>query len=465
MRSTVRASATDRPDGPHRRRFRGPLDLLAGSRVIDGPVTGLVARVAFPLSRMWAAAEVAGTDVDAFAAAVPFRRCPAGVKRHLSRVLPRIERARARSRDADMAWEAAFFAMSPPPEADLLALETARVKAARALALQRLRLLWTLIRARMPAARFDLTSDIEMEAAWGAHVGDPAGAVDLPADLPAVTRSHGIPGRVGRDYWLRFDAVSARLGDRVWARVREPDAPNPPTFIFVGGVAAEFDQIDLPPKRILEMVGQGIRVVEVEAPFHGRRRRCGEYSGEPYFAEMPRGAIDLLTGMAQELGVVAGWARAEGSPRVWFGGVSMGAFVSQLAGCRAHRWPAAHRPDGLFLIATVDEVHRLPFESKLARLIGLTATLGEHGRTLADGARWRGLIDAVDPPQAGAANVIAVLGRRDRITPFAMAAAQMRRWGVPPENLFIRGGGHFSTPFGMLGDGRAIDRLVAKLKG
>ena len=212
------------------------------------------------------------------------------------------------------------------------------------------------------------------------------------------------------------------------------------------------------------MVGQGIRVVEVEAPFHGRRRRRGKYSGEPYFAEMPMGAIDLLTGMAQELGVLAGWARAERSPRVWFGGVSMGAFVTQLAGCRAHRWPAINRPDGLFLIVTVDEVHRLPFESKLARLIGLTEKLEEHGRTLADGARWRGLIDAVDPPVAGAANVIAVLGRRDRITPFALGEAQMRRWNVPPENLFIRGGGHFSTPFGMLNDGRAIGRLVAKLR-
>ena len=57
-------------------------------------------------------------------------------------------------------------------------------------------------------------------------------------------------------------------------------------------------------------------------------------------------------------------------------------------------------------------------------------------------------------------NIIAILGRRDRITPFAYGQAQMQRWAVPPENLFVRNGGHFSTPIGMLNDGKALHRLV-----
>ena len=466
MQAFPSISARPATDGARRQRrlFRlpNPVDALMGSRLIDGPATHLVARLLFPLSRLWAATEVAGGDPDRFADAVPLTACPRGLRRHLGRVLPKIDRARQRSHAAEAAWEAGFFGVGKKTEEALKALEAERVSAARALALQRLRLLWTLMRARVPRARFAVAAADQVSASLGDWLDDPARAFALPNALPPVTRSRQMPGREGRDYWLRFEAPSRRLSGTVWARVREPDAVNPPTFIFVGGVAAEFDQIDLPPKKMLALVRRGIRVIEVEAPFHGRRRRPGEYSGEPYFAEVPLGAMDLLTGMAQELGVIASWVRSAGTSRICFAGVSMGALVSQLAGCHAHLWPQDCRPDSLFLIATVDEVHRLPFDSRLAQLIDMPGAIADAGLGPMDAARWCGLTDATRPSMAPE-NIVAVLGRRDRITPFAAGHAQMLRWRVPPENLFIREGGHFSTPFGMLNDGRALDRVATML--
>ncbi len=435
--------------------------MLLGSRIIDAPVTRLVTGLFFPLSRLRAAAEISGRDVAAFAAAVPLARCPQGLKRHLRRVLPKIDAVRQSSEDAETAWRAAFFAPTAPPEHELLDIEKARVKAARAYGLQRFRLFWTLIRGGAPKLRSQVPSASRLGDAYGAYLDDPGAAFAVPDVLPRVDCSHEIPGRAGRDYWIRFATPSTRLGDTVWARVREPEGvAEPATLIFVGGVASEFDQIDLPPKRLLDLVRQGIRVIEVEAPFHGRRRRPGEFSGEPYFAAAPLGSIDLLTGMARELGVIANWARQRGSGPVCFGGVSMGAFVSQLAGVHAARWPAACRPDALFLGVTVDQVHRLAFESLLAHQTGLAETLKASGIDIDDAQQWRGFTDPGGPPVMPGENIIAILGRRDRITPFAYGQAQMQRWAVPPENLFVRNGGHFSTPIGMLNDGKALHRLV-----
>lgn len=472
-RTGARAQAGKRPDGdPHTFRHRKRLaNRIIGSPAMDAPLTWLVARVALPSSRLWAAAETAGGDPDKFSKAAPLPPLTPGkarrLRRHWRRLLGKIDAFRARSQAADAAWEAGFFGSAAVPESTLVDLEAQRAGASRALFLQRWRLIWTLLRTRVPAARYDVTAPETAAAHLADALADPGRAFALPAQFPPVERSRSIPGRVaGRDSWLRFAASPEAGAPTAWARVHEPAAvrDDTPTFIFTNGISAETDQLDAPTTELLEMVCRGIRVVEVEAPFHGRRRLHGQYSGEPYFAELPGGAINLFTALAKELGIIADWARRQ-SPhgRVAFGGVSLGAIVSQLAAAHAPAWPESARPDVLFLIVPAANVSELPETSRLAALMGLPEAALEAGHGAEDSARWSAL---TDPPAAAPlppGDIIAVLGARDRVCPYAPTRARMDEWGLPPENLFVYRGGHFSTPFRMLWEGRAMDRLVSRL--
>ncbi len=55
--------------------------------------------------------------------------------------------------------------------------------------------------------------------------------------------------------------------------------------------------------------------------------------------------------------------------------------------------------------------------------------------------------------------MVAVLGRADSVTPYALGKALLERWGVPPENVFARRQGHFSAAIGAFRDVRHLDRL------
>ena len=86
--------------------LRSPLGALATSRVIDRPTLRAVTDVYMPLSRLWAAAEVADGEVDRFVAAVPIHE-PLGpvLRRQVARALGAFDEARAHSIDAARVWE------------------------------------------------------------------------------------------------------------------------------------------------------------------------------------------------------------------------------------------------------------------------------------------------------------------------------------------------------------------------
>jgi hypothetical protein len=97
-------------------------------------------------------------------------------------------------------------------------------------------------------------------------------------------------------------------------------------------------------EEILALVGRGVRVVRLVAPWHGRRRPLGQWSGERFLATAPLGAIEFFAAIARELAVLTHWARSQSKGRVAIGGISLGALSAQIAAARAVGWPAPLGP-------------------------------------------------------------------------------------------------------------------------
>ena len=57
------------------------------------------------------------------------------------------------------------------------------------------------------------------------------------------------------------------------------------------------------------------------------------------------------------------------------GGTSLGALASQLVASHCGNWPAAYRPDAVFLGTTTEDVGGLSFDSSIAKLVGVPGVL------------------------------------------------------------------------------------------
>jgi hypothetical protein len=248
--------------------------------------------------------------------------------------------------------------------------------------------------------------------------------------------------------------------------VREPrHAVNAPSVVFSNGICVEPDDfspaglVRLGPGGIAGLARHGIRVVELELPWHGRRRRLGSYGGEPVLATPPLGPLDLFTTHAQDIAVAVDWCRGAGSRRVGVAGASLGALASLLAASHAAHWPAAMRPDALALLTVADDMVGLATSSALAGALGIPEALRAAGWTDAALDGWRDFVRVPDAAPLPPGAIVAALGRRDTVLPFALGASLVGRWGLPERNVFVGEAGHFSTQAGAVLDGRPMRRL------
>lgn len=444
-------------------RSRGPLALGLADWLFDRPAFWGVLEWWLPLSRMWAAALEARGDIETFKAAAP---AEAASSLMLSRLLAGVDRSRRRYEAIDRAWREEFFAPGAHFGASLADLERRRSRAAFWLTAQRLRFAPLRPLVPVPPVRFRIPSPASAAAVYGPDSRAAAALYAPPPVLPAVEQSRRILISSGEDCWLRFASPSARMGDTAWARVHAPRGiVDPPTLIFGNGVFIEPDHLGRPSGDVQRLVRRGLRVIEIESPWHGRRRRAGFYGGEPFFATAPHGTVDLFTAQAQELAVLVDWCRRTSRGAVAFGGASMGALAAALAAAHARHWPERLRPDALALITVADAVADLAFESSLANRIGLPQALAAAGWTKEDTRRWRPLTALPHAPPLPPHRIVIVLGEADRILPYAMGRRLAERWGVPPDNLFVGGGGHFATQMGVVWDQRPIGRLAHILRG
>lgn len=418
------------------------------------------------LSRAWAAASVAEGSLDRFRHEVPLAGIAPSSQRWLLRALHRVDVLKRRYQEAVAAWEEAFFGEREADAVSLAARERARRSASQAYMFGRLAFFrWPLYPA-LPAVRYEIPRREAVEARFGTLLREPAAAYLPPAGLPAVAESRRVSGPFGREYWLRFESPHAAIGDLAMAHVFEPEeGTDPPTLVYSHGLGVELESYEGIYDGTVELVRRGVRLVRLDSPWHGWRRKPGFYGGEPFLATQPMGALDLFAAQVRELALLIDWCRRTSRGRVAIGGVSLGALVSQLAVVHSRHWPERLRPDALYLVTTSDDVTGLLFTSSLARSLGLPGALRAAGWSPAELMRWRPVVDPTGPLPVRPENIVMLLGRADTVTPFADGLAMAQRWRIPPENLFIRDQGHFSADLGVISDPAPLDRLAARLHG
>lgn len=438
--------------------LRGPVAWPFANEVFDRPAMWAILRLWLPLSRAWAAALTSHGDVDRFIAEAPLKGAPPA---SLRRRLAAFESLRRASAAAEEQWLDAMFA--GPEGRDLRALDRRRGRLALQLAAQRLRFLDLAWSRRIPSVRFAVPRPAEMERAYGAFLSEPWRAY-LPGPTPKIDQSHRLSGRRRERYWLRFESTSDRIPGAVFARVSETRGiVNPPTVIFANGICVESDFDALIPERAAALGRPDLRIVEIESPWHGRRRMPGRYGGEPFLGTAPLGPVDLFSTTARDLAALVDWSRQTSSGRVVFAGASMGSLAATLAASHSDRWPQHMRPDGLVLLTTVDDIGGLEQVSALTTGIALTPELAAAGWSGGTLARWHPLIAPATTAPLPPENIVMVLGRSDAVLPYQGGLALARRWTIPQDNLFTAGGGHFSSQGAALLDRRVAQRVGALL--
>ncbi|WP_119462348.1 alpha/beta hydrolase family protein [Rhodospirillaceae bacterium SYSU D60014] len=447
--------------------------------LLTSPIGGLVTRPwfdraalwglsrwAFPLSRAWAAGSVAEGAIDRFLAALPLRRLPGGTEAQIQNALARTAALRRRSEAAAQRWEAAFFGEHATSPSTLAAIDRERRRASNAYMMARWSYLPLRLRTNLPAARFAIPDPARVEAEYRPLLADPESACDVPDPLPPVQESQRISGPFGTEYWLRFPSPCAAIGDTAWAHVFEPvGVPDPATLVYIHGLGVELESLDgIDDQIVVALAQSGVRVVRLDAPWHGRRRQPGYYGGEPFIAGLPISAFSFLSAVVPELATLVAWCRSNSAGRVAIGGVSLGALSAQLAACRARHWHPSAQPDALYLTTTTDDVGSLAFGSSLAKALGLDQALRRAGWTAERFARWNPLWEPLGALAMAPEDVVMVLGCYDDVTPFHRGMALATRWHLPQENVFLRDQGHFTVPLGLPRDPAPLNRLVDRLQ-
>jgi hypothetical protein len=428
----------------------------------DSTALWTMTRWYMPLSRAWAAAGVAEGSLERFRAELPAERIHPAARLGLARALERTAQLKRGLAECEARWEEQFFASRPVSASALFNAERMRRRASHAYMLSRSGFALLRLGAGFPPVRYEIPAPAEALPRLQPLLAHPQAAYAPPDPLPSIEVTQRIEHRASSEYWLRFRCGS----DIAWAHVREPKGvSNPPSLIHVHGLGVEFESLDGIEDDVEPIVGMGVRLVRLEALWHNRRREPGRFGGEPFLSRQPLSGIELFVAVAREVAVLAAWCRSTSRGRVAIGGTSMGALSTQIAASRAADWPAEMRPDVLWLVTTSDDIGNLAFQSSLAKAVGLPRALTGAGWTpqAVSALNPLGVTDA--RPVMAAEDIVAVLGRRDDVTPYHRGAAMVARWNVPERNLFRRELGHFSVPLGLLGDRGPLTRLVDRLNG
>lgn len=442
---------------------RWAMGLLLGWAWFDHVTLFMLRRVFFPTSRMWAAARAAAGSPQAFCSNVPMAHRLEDTQ-HLTRALTRFEEALARSEALEAAWETAFFGPDEVSVTRRAAIEAARLDVRQGLNGQRALFARYLMR-NIPRVRLETQTPPEAGAVYGAALGGLGPLVAPPSPMPEIAVSRAVPGTNGRDYWLRFASPSARLGDIVTARVHEPvGIADPPTIILGHGVCIEFDHWRGLVDETDELVALGFRVIRPEAPWHGRRAAANAFGGEPIIARFPTGPLDAFTAALQEWAVLADWARRTSAGPLAMGGTSLGAQMAQLVADRSRDWPERLRPEALLLITHCGSIAEAVLHGALPEIFGSAADVFAKGWTVESIQPYVALLDPARTPPIDRRRIVSVLGRYDRVTPFASGEALVRDWDLPPENLFVLQRGHFSVPMTLIRNGAPLQRFATVVR-
>lgn len=441
--------------------LRSPLAGLLIRRRFDRLAVPALARLYFPVSRLWAMALAAGGDPERLVEAIPGL---ARKRARLARALDRLARRERAHAAAAAAWERALFGGADVPEGALAAIEDRRVGAAQALMAARIALMPLRRAAALDPFGWDIPGPDEVRRLRGARLAGPGAAFPVPAALPAVARSRAIETSAVRTFWVRCPSAVGGAPDTLWARVEAPARAGPcPAIVFAHGIAMETEFWRDSGGPAPRLAAAGIAVVRPEGPYHGRRRLPGTFGGEPALARGTLGMLDYFEAHARELAILTAWAREAFGGPVAVGGVSLGALTAQMAVSAARHWPAAMRPDAALLVTTSGAMMPVAMESSLTRAIAMPQRMAEAGWDRERLAEWMPLLEPVGAPAVAPGRIVALLGTEDDVTPYAEGRRLMERWGVPADNVFVRPLGHFSAALGLYRDIGPLRRLAALL--
>ncbi|WP_374312763.1 hypothetical protein [Dongia sp.] len=405
-----------------------------------------------PAARCWAAAGAG--DVDAFAETLNLHAVPAGIA---ARVRQTAELGRL-SAQAQAQWIDAAFGHGR----DLYAAERARREAAHNFLGHRFNYIWFARRARVPAVRVDVPLPPELDIAIAGQSPDAFFA--LPAQLPAVERSHVIEHADVREYWLRFPSPDDPT-DLCWVHVYEGRQEKVPSLIYGHGFAMEMEMMRGDLRGYRSLAAHGCRILLPDAPGHNRRTVPGLYGGESFMRRPPLSGLLHFRQAARELGTIIHWCRQNGSTQVGLSGTSLGALTAQVLAERMGSWDEASRPDKLMLLTTTDRVSALTFNSSLATITGLDKAAKLAGWGEAEIAAMGRFTDSAGEAPIDPAGIVLLIGTRDNVTPYDGGRRLAENWRIPAENLFVREQGHFSAAIGLEADPAPFIRTIGLLKG
>ena len=449
--------------------------------LFDSPVGALLARPwldpvglygmrrwYLPLSRLWAAANLAGPDVARFREEIGIVLPGFWSEARLQRLLDRHGRAQARADEMRRAWEAALF--DPATGGDPEWLDGKRRRAATVHLASRAFFYPLLFPNRPSLARWRIDAPERVERELDREIEDPSTLYMAPIALENVAMSRSFVKDGFREYWLRAPTPAARLRRRpgseiLYARVVEPVGGTIETLVFGNGLCVESELMSMERGPGPQLVASGWRVIEPVSPYHGLRAMPGFYGGEPFFAASPTSSLDLIAGQASESALLIAWARARFVGKVALAGISMSSFVAQLAASHCHLWPPEARPDAAMLISHSGRVEDVTFGGALAAMLGLDRALVEAGWTRASLARLSHLIDPADKPALPPSRIVSVLGETDRWVPYGDGLALAHRWGLPESNQFRYRSGHLGMPVQLTRDNSPFERLRQVMNG
>jgi len=447
------------------RRVRGAMGFFLAYPYFDRVSLWALSKYYFPLSRIWAAATVSEGVPEKFLAEIPLD--PTGVDLDkVQRVLFRIEAARATTEAVDSLWEDSFFGGADHTSEELVAIETARRDHHHKLNTKRGKFRF-LLKHNAPIVRAETPTPAEVAKVFGPALIDRAPFFAPPKSMPHIQVSRRVPGAVGTDYWLRFSSPSTDLGDIVYARVSEPEGvKNPPTLIFGHGICVEFDLWHGLVDEVDALCRMGIRVIRPEAPWHGRRRPPGQFSGERIVGSAPFGTLHAFIGALREWSVLINWARQTSSANVAVGGSSLGAQMAMLVGDVSRDWPKHLQPDAMLLLTHSGTQEDALQKGELAKVWKSREAMLEKGWTFETSGKYMPILNPVwdQPPVMDPANILSVLGKYDKITPFDSGIGLLDAWKVPQKNRFEWRRGHFSVPMTLIRDSRPLRRFVEIMK-
>jgi hypothetical protein len=412
----------------------------------------------FPASRAWAAAGISEGDPDRFAKEFGCGRLP--------NIGKRLKRTAALKRNSDAAfarWDDTVFGSG----GDAAVAEDERRSAAQNWYSHRFAYLMFARRHGLPRVKLDVPTPAEVMEEFADAMAEPDAFFALPQRLPEVQRSRALDAPDFVEYWLRFPSPGADH-DTVYAHVYEPrrkPSGSLPTLIFGHGLAIETEMMKGDVRGYASLTAYGMRVILPDGPGHNRRLADGLYGGESFLNTPPSSALRHLSQAAREFGILAAWARGNGSKHVAFSGISLGALTSQVAATRMAAWPSDAKPDTLMLLTTTDRVSSLVLDSALAGVAGLDVAAEAAGWTPASFLPLAKVVDAGGPPPVDPERIVLLIGERDNVTPIDGGRRLADKWQVPPGNLFRRDQGHFSAAFGLGADPSPFRRVSEILVG